>query len=250
MFFIFFLILFIYVVLFNFKSSEMLSLYMTIIVILLIVLFYMNFENIYKEFFTLTSVRSTIDNEYYPVVASYSDKELAANNIGHMNIFSLKLLSKLKELYLESKSNPNNREHSKGKVATHILLKRFSTDSFKENDSDDPTKTSFTTDKGRIIALCLREKESGQNKLHDLKVLKFVLLHELAHIITKEYDHNRAFWANFKFLLQFCKKYNLYDCPNYSTQNAIYCGMRISYGPQNDPKLPSFFDDENEFMSS
>lgn len=206
-----------------------------IIIILLILLL---FSQNCVEYFTLIPVRSDVDGETYPV-AKYEDKEIAANNIGEMNLFTIKLLKKLKQVYLDKDLKTN--EHIKGKTAIDILLKRYSTSSLKENDSNDPNKTSFTTDKGRIIALCLREKTSGKNKLHDINLVKFVLLHELAHIITTSYDHNLEFWANFKFLIQFCEKHDLYYSVDYANNNTVYCGLQVAFNPVFDPSIPSYF---------
>ena len=214
-----------------------------IIILLSITILYILFKESIKESFTLIPVKSNIDGEIYPVVSKYNDKEIAANNIGEMNLFTLNLLKKLKQVYLDSElsSNHNSIDYNRGKNIISILLKRFNTESFKENDSDDPNKTSYTTDKGKIIALCLREKQSGKNKLHDIDLVKFVLLHEIAHIVTVSYSHDSSFWINFKFLLNFCEKYNLYTSVDYAKKNEMYCGLIIEYNPVYDPKVPSYF---------
>ena len=216
--------------------------YLTFITVLLLLLFYTLFIDNIREFFTLIPIKSEEDGEIYPVVSKYRDREVAANNIGKMNIFCIKLIKKLKQVYLDNgDNNIDTPEYNKGRNAVNILLKRFNSESFKENDTDDTSKTAFTTNKGEILALCLREKQSGQNKLHDLDLVKFVLLHELAHIITVSYQHNAEFWINFKFLLDFCKKYDLYESIDYAKNNAIYCGLKVEFNPVFDSAIPSYF---------
>lgn len=213
-----------------------------IIIVLSLLLIHALFGEFFSEFFTLTPIKSSVDGNIYKVDARYDDKEIAADYIGKMNVFSINLLKKMKEVYLSEDGLTNETpEYMKGRDAINILLKRFNSDSFKENDSTDPNKTSYTTDKGRIIALCLREKNSGKNKLHDIELIKFVLLHELAHCITVSYDHNLDFWVNFRFLLEFCVRYNLYKSIDYVKNKTVYCGLEVEYSPLSDPNIPSYF---------
>lgn len=211
-----------------------------ILALITILLLYLLFVRPATEFFTLKSIKSGIDGEKYRVVSKYSDRDIAASHIGAMNIFTIDLIKKLKEVYSTS-SDTNTNEYHKGQDIINILLERFDKKSLKENDSDDPDKTSYTTNKGKVIALCLREKQSGKNKLHDLDLIKFVFLHELAHIVSVSYIHDAEFWVNFKFLLQFCSKYNLYNSIDYKKNNVVYCGLLVEYNPVYDDIIPSYF---------
>jgi hypothetical protein len=51
--------------------------------------------------------------------------------------------------------------------------------------------TSYTEDKARLV-LCLREKEKnmdGEHDLHDINTIMFVVLHELSHMMNREWGH-------------------------------------------------------------
>jgi hypothetical protein len=79
----------------------MLEISTVIIIVLSITLIFILFRESIEESFILTPVKSNVDGETYPVVSKYSDKEIAANNIGEMNIFTVNLLKKLKQVYLD-----------------------------------------------------------------------------------------------------------------------------------------------------
>jgi len=191
----------------------------------------------------MTPIKSKIDDNTYKVVSFYSDKETASDLIAQMNIFAEKLIKKLKQVYIDNPSEEfkKTKEYEKGYEITVLLLKRFNPRSVVENYSTSPEITSYTTNKGESINMCLREKLSGEYKFHDIDTLQFVFIHELAHIVTIEMNHVVSFWINFKFLLEFCNKYDLYKTKNYNIENVNYCGMEITYSPIQDKILPSYF---------
>ncbi len=210
-----------------------------IVILLLIVVWQSSIYTTCMEFFNSAVVKAK-NGDYYRVVSSYNDTEEAANKISEINLFTINLIKKLQSVYIVSKGS--TPEYIKGFEVTSILLDRFRSESLSENDPVDFTKTSYTKNKGEQIALCLREKNSGYNKLHSTELLKFVMLHELAHIITPELQHSSTFWTNFRFLLDFCKKYNLYQSENYAKNNVTYCGLNIEYNPAYDAYTMSYFD--------
>ena len=192
------------------------------------------------SYFTMVDVKSDIDSITYPVVAKYEDNKTAANMIGDIHIFTSNLIKKLKSVYFVE-GYQKNPEYEHGRHITTLLTKRFHHDSLEENDPPSADKTSYVINKGETISLCLREKQSGENKFHDLDILKFVMLHELSHMITVSIAHDIEFWTNFKFLLEFCNKHDLYKVPNYEQNGINYCGLPVTYVPSMDPKLKSYF---------
>jgi hypothetical protein len=211
-------------------------------VVIIIILFGLLFYPRACEYFTMTKVKSTVDNAEYLVVKSYADKEQAANLMAEINLFTVKLIQTLKSKY--SQHDPqimSLAEYIKGREITSVLTKKFKSESLQENLPDSPNKTSYTSNKGEIISLCLREKKTGKDQFHDLDTLKFVLIHELGHIITPELNHSVLFWSNFRFLLEFCNKYKLYTSPDFDKHNVNYCGLEVSYTPINDKTLSSYF---------
>ena len=85
--------------------------------------------------------------------------------------------------------------------------------------------TSYSINKGQEIGVCIRSGINFYN-IHNLNVIKFVFIHELAHVITISQQHSEEFWKNFKYLL-----HNLLKKIDYSTSPEEYCGMIISYSP-------------------
>jgi hypothetical protein len=208
-------------------------------IIIIIILVYMLYRSAIYDYFTSVRVKSGIDYNEYSVVSLYNDTQDAADVIGIVNLFTVELINKMKAKYLNSTSELP--EYVKGRMATLRLMDRFASNSLKENEPESPDATSYTLNKGDVISLCLREKQSGDNHFQKLEDIKFVLLHELTHIITPEHSHTKLFWTNFRFILDFCKEAGLYITPDYENNNINYCGTTITYNPSNDPKLQSYF---------
>jgi hypothetical protein len=210
-----------------------------IIVILLVILLNVTWKRC-SDFFTMERVKSTVDFIEYPVISAYSDKAEAANIIGDINMFTINLIQELKKTYMTDKTS--SPDWQKGHLITKALIARFNSNSLQENEPDSKDNTSYTTNKGEIISLCLREKLSGENKFHKPDIIRFVFLHEIAHVVTPEINHSPLFWENFKFLLDFCKSRDLYSSPDYSNDNIInYCGLDVNYTPSNDTSIKSYF---------
>jgi hypothetical protein len=186
------------------------------------------------------SVFSSVDGRYYPVIQRYSDQRKAANLIGEINLFAKRMIRTLEYVYI-TRPRPDSKDHDKGIMVTKKLLSRYNPSVLSENDPADPSETSYTLGKGVEISLCLREKQTGKNLFHDISVIKFVFLHELAHVVSVSYDHGSEFWDNFRFILEFCEKYNLYRSPKYHERNEMYCGLLITYNPVYDENVPSYF---------
>jgi Zn-dependent peptidase ImmA (M78 family) len=158
--------------------------------------------------------------------------------MGDVNLFTIDLIKKMQAKYF---NDVDTAEYKKGRDLTAILVNRFASNSLKENEPVSPDATSYTINKGDVIGICLREKQTGQNNFHHIDDIKFVLLHELAHIVTPEYSHTPLFWTNFRFLLEFCKSHGLYNTPDYAARNIEYCGTTITYNPMDDKDLVSYF---------
>jgi predicted metal-dependent hydrolase len=92
--------------------------------------------------------------------------------------------------------------------------------------------TAYSENKGEKLALCLNEvKENANSKLIDPNTLMYVAMHELTHIGTVSIGHGKEFWTNFKTIIEYAVKYNLYKPVNYKEQNKLYCGMNLTDNP-------------------
>lgn len=106
----------------------------------------------------------------------------------------------------------------------------------------DPTWTTghraFTKNK-RDISICLRKKDGT---FYDKNLIKFVFIHELAHIGTDpRYTeaHSPEFWRTFKILLVEADKAGLLRVINYGEKknNTEYCSIKVDYNPYFDDSI-------------
>lgn len=111
------------------------------------------------------------------------------------------------------------------------FLSRFNADVFVENEVTSPD-TSYSENKGSRIVVCLRDKtKSPHYPLIDKNTIMFVLLHEMAHLMTDTIGHTAEFWTNFKRILQDAVQLGIYTPVNYAQRPTPYCGMKITDSP-------------------
>lgn len=128
-------------------------------------------------------------------------------------------------------------EHYKGDIGLSQdppvtrFLSRFSPDVFVENDMESKD-TSYSENKGQKIVVCLRDKKNAPNyPLVDTNTVMFVMLHEMAHLMTETIGHTAEFWTNFKRILGDAVQIGIYHPVNYAQQPTAYCGMMITDSP-------------------
>jgi hypothetical protein len=98
------------------------------------------------------------------------------------------------------------------------FLQRFTPDVFVENDMGSKD-TSYS------------ENKAPQYPLIDKNTVMFVILHEMAHLMTETIGHTQEFWTNFKRILGDAVQIGIYHPVNYAHQPTPYCGMTISDTP-------------------
>lgn len=203
-----------------------------IFIIVIIVLLYLvfNTENI-EQVLTKDKVCNRTDNRCYPVVNKYNENNKASEILAELNLFAIKLLRHLRDKYIWNYSN-----NTSARDITIFLLSNYNPDGIIENDPSSDVNTSYVDDKGRVLALCLREKTSGNHKFHSMHVLQFVLIHEMSHMATIAIGHEEDFWTNFKFLLKEAELAGIYTSVNYDKNPINYCSLEVTYNP--------YFDDE------
>jgi len=108
------------------------------------------------------------------------------------------------------------------------LVKGFTRANIEEAPNDDGS--SYTINKGDLVALCLRHKESD-HQFHDYNTLLFVIIHEMAHIASISEGHNSEFITNFKWLLTEAKSLGYYEPVNYQKSPMTYCGVKVTNNP-------------------
>jgi len=85
--------------------------------------------------------------------------------------------------------------------------------------------TSYAINKGEEIALCLRCKNTGN--IHNINLLMYVAVHEMAHTACPENGHTPLFNNIFRFMLEQAVKIGLYRYEDYSRYPVVYCGMKL-----------------------
>lgn len=86
--------------------------------------------------------------------------------------------------------------------------------------------TSYSVNKGEELSLCLTSKKTKE--LHNINLLMYVVIHELAHIACPEIGHGPLFKKIFKKLLEESIKINIYNYEDYNNKPLEYCGMILN----------------------
>lgn len=86
----------------------------------------------------------------------------------------------------------------------------------------------YNIDKGKYIAVCLHDQHNVPNPFNETF---FVLLHELAHVATKEFAHNEYFWNTYRWLIRSASDAGLYRNVNYNKYPMNYCNHTLNQNP-------------------
>lgn len=165
-------------------------------------------------------VKSKIDNIEYMVRDDLSDGQDASD-----------LLSKLRQnmLLLTQYLNDNKEKYPQYKLYIDRLADKINSVKLYENE-ENSLYTSYSVNKGEELVFCLRSK-ADKNKLHDINLLMYVVLHEMAHIANPVYSkdgHDDHFYKIFPFLLNTAIKLNIYHTIDFIKYPTEYCGLTIS----------------------
>lgn len=99
---------------------------------------------------------------------------------------------------------------------------------------------AYTVNKGEELRLCIRDPS---NNLENKNTSMFVILHELAHIMSDSYGHNEEFKNNFNFIVHLATALGKYKPEYFHNEPVEYCGTEInttpcSYGTCNYTSIP------------
>jgi hypothetical protein len=109
------------------------------------------------------------------------------------------------------------------------LVRRMDNVKIEESKNEEGT-SSYTVNKGDLMSICVRYKPD-HTQFHDNNTLWFVLMHEIAHVMSVSEGHGPEFMKNFKFVLQESEKMNIYTPVDYSNNNITYCGVKVTNNP-------------------
>jgi len=97
-----------------------------------------------------------------------------------------------------------------------------------------PDESSYTINKGQLMSFCLRHKNNKKkemNQFHEENVLIFVIIHELAHVMSVSEGHGKEFMDNFRFILRESVNAGIYNPVDYSKIPMNYCGVEVTHNP-------------------
>jgi predicted metal-dependent hydrolase len=177
-----------------------------IFIIIFVILFYIQRKNDEVEY-----CLSSVDKRSY-LVRNTIGKEKAANMLARLNKKISKLLSHLKDKYIDD-------------VEIAQLVSNYNVENISEG-TEDSKYTSYSVNKGDKIVFCLRSRD-GSGSFVDENVLMYVATHELGHLMTKEIGHPESFWKNFKRILEEAILIGVYKRIDYSKSPVEYCGINI-----------------------
>lgn len=138
--------------------------------------------------------------------------EEAANILSNVDKFKDKLIKVL------VKDNPDN-------IKIQKLMKK------KINIKEIPKMhnyIAYTLNKNTLY-ICLRKNKDKFET--NMNALYFVVMHELAHVISSTIGHTPEFWNNYKLILKTSIKNKLYNYKNYYVNPITYCNKKIYSTP-------------------
>jgi len=162
----------------------------------------------------LTKISSLNNNKYD--VQDYPNNDNAANMLAQINTNIQNIIECMNRKY------PHDTRVKRLKERTKLLK-------IEEPPQEDGT-SSYTINKGELMAICLRKKDAAK-AFHSLDTLTFVIIHELAHIMTVSEGHTSEFMVNFKFILKEANSCGLYSPQDYARKPIVYCGVPVSHNP-------------------
>ena len=165
-----------------------------------------------------TRVRAAFDDREYQVQELPKKQEAA------------ELLAKLRGNLVKLRDEYKKSEGSLADPPVRRFVDRFNPDALIENDMGSDS-TAYSENKGHVIVVCLRDKSNPSFPLIEENTVMFVLLHEMAHLMTESIGHTPEFWNNFRKILQDGIQAGIYTQRNYAKSPVPYCGLTITDSP-------------------
>lgn len=191
---------------------------MRIVVFIIIIIFIFSIFAILKlEKHEVKYVKSTVDGKEY-LVRDLKDKQLAADRLAQLKKNIMTLVN-----HLYDNKDTKYKEFKSSIEQLHDRIK----DVIINESGEDSSYTSYSVNKGEQIVFCLRSKYNS-TKLHDINLVMYVALHEMAHVGCKSYGHTDEFKKIFAFITKTAIDIGLYTKINFSEDPVEYCGLIIS----------------------
>lgn len=178
------------------------SYYLAVFIISIIYIVFINNDNLIKT-------KANNNKIYY---TQKNKSEIAANKLAKIDKFLSKLIKHLLE---ENKDNIVIQKNLK----KNLIIKELPKNS---------NHVAYIINKTKLH-ICLRNK--NDMFINQYNRIYFVVMHELAHKISKSVGHTEEFWKNFKLIIKTAIKHKLYKYRDYYNDPVEYCGINISSSP-------------------
>jgi hypothetical protein len=144
----------------------------------------------------------------------------------------LLLLSNIiKNMYLLKKhliDNINNFEEYKEYIKLlDINFNEKRTYIYETDITNSDNLTSFSVNKGEELSICLKSKKN-KGELHNINLLMYVVIHEMAHFACPEIGHGVLFQKIFKKFIEESIKIEIYKYDDYTKFPQEYCGILLN----------------------
>jgi uncharacterized protein YxeA len=107
------------------------------------------------------------------------------------------------------------------------LYHRWMSIELKETNSTEKS-AAYTLNKSTEIRLCIRDQNGN---FEDPNTSMFVILHELAHVMSISYNHTEEFKNNFSYITHLASSLGLYRPEDFIKEPKMYCGTQINTTP-------------------
>lgn len=192
-----------------------------VVILIVIYIFYTR-----AQYNDVVYVKSKIDQNVYAIRRGKNKSneflEESANVLATINYKITLLISHLEEKY---------KNHSVFGINVQMLKKSYRPSVLSEAAVDD-RYTTFTINKSDMH-ICLRTRDAN-DKVYDVNLLMYVVLHELAHMCNYNQDgypiegHGPEFRNVFRMLVKEAIEIGIYRYADYEKSPVEYCGMVIN----------------------
>ena len=172
------------------------------------------------------SIKSDVDNNFYLIRRGNTKGEYylkqSANTLGEINLRIIKLIDYLYKKYKDDMTKMYFIKKLQSGYNSNILSEA----------AIDSRYTTYTIDK-QDMHVCLRTRDKDE-KLYDINLLMYVILHELAHLCNYDESgnpiegHGKEFKDIFYLFVVEAIKLGVYTYIDYTEKPQEYCGIMVS----------------------
>jgi hypothetical protein len=163
-----------------------------------------------------------------PFVSSYDGKDYDVRKVGSLESrqTAADYLARLRERVDVLVNFMKERKLPDAEISERLFV-RWNKCELKETSSFEKV-AAFTLNKSSEIRICIRNK-NGQ--FENPNTSMFVILHELAHVMSVSYGHEEEFVNNFAYITHLASQLGLYKPEDFDNNPKTYCGIEINTTP-------------------